>query len=263
MKYLILQDVVHAVRLWPIWVRLGLQDMRLRFRRSALGIGWIFLNLVIMLLAIGFIYSKLLGQDLKEFLPFLTVGLVMWGYITASVVEGGNAFIAAEGYIKQIGLPIYIYIFRLFVSVSLTMLISFLAFIVVGLAYEVQFSLGVLWAGGGLVLIGLVSILLITIFAHLNARFRDISHIASVVLQVTFYVTPIIWPPEMLRQRGVSWVIDWNPFYHLLEVVRRPLLYSVPAAIHNYLCVGLFIFLLTAVTGIVTWRFHRRLVYFL
>ncbi len=263
MRHSVFQDVMHAVRLWPVWVRLGLQDLRLRFRRSVLGIGWIFFNLVIMIIAIGFVYSKLLGQDLKGFLPFLTVGLVIWGYITASIVEGGNAFIAAEGYIKQIGLPIYIYIFRLFVSASLTMLISFLAYVVVGLAYEIHFSWGVLWAGVGILLLGLASLLLITIFAHLNARFRDLAHLASLILQVSFYVTPIIWPPEILRNRGVSWIIDWNPFYHLLEVVRRPLLYSEPAFLLNYQCVGLLLFISFIAAGLVIWRYHRRVVYFL
>jgi ABC-type polysaccharide/polyol phosphate export permease len=260
---LVVDDVVRAVQLWPIWLRLGLQDVRLRFRRSALGVGWIFVNLAVMILAVGLVYSHLLGQELNKFLPFLTVGIIVWGYLTSSIVEGGNAFIASEGYIKQIGLPIYVYIFRSFVSISLTMLISLLAYFVVAVVYRVEFGRGMLWAVPGLLLIGVVSLLLVTTFAHLNARFRDAVYLATAALQVLFYVTPVLWPPEALRSRGLPWVIDYNPFFHLLEVIRQPLLHSEPAALANYQAVGLLIVGLAVIAGVFTSRYHRRIVYFL
>jgi ABC-type polysaccharide/polyol phosphate export permease len=219
------------------------------------GVGWIFINLAVMITAVGLIYGNLLGQDLKEFLPFLTVGLIFWGYLTSSVVEGGNAFVASEGYIKQIGLPIYIYIFRFFVSITITMLISLPAYLVVTGIYSVQFGWGVLWALPGIVLLCLVSFLLIAIFSHLNARFRDASHIASVGLQVMFFVTPIIWPPDILRKRAINWIIDFNPFYHLIEVVRCPLTASESAAFVNYLVVAVLIMILS----VAAWMFSKHL----
>src|SRR5262249_59346507 len=102
---LVVKDVIQALRLWPVWLQLGVQDVRLRFRRSVLGVGWIFINLAVVLLAIGAVYGKLLGQDMAGFLPFLTIGLVAWGYLTSSIVEGGNAFIASAGDIQPIRVP--------------------------------------------------------------------------------------------------------------------------------------------------------------
>lgn len=263
-RHPVVEDVIQAVRLWPVWLRLGLQDLRLRFRRSVLGVGWIFVNLTVTILAVGIVYGALLGQDLRSFLPFLTVGVVAWGYLTSSVVEGGNAFIASEGYIKQIGLPLYVYVFRFFVSISLTLLISLLAYVVVALVYAVEFHWGMLWAVPGMLLLGVVSLLLIVIFAHLNARFRDVGHLASAGLQVLFYVTPVIWPPQMLRDRSeLAWVMDLNPLYHLLEVVRQPLLRSQPASPVNYQTVLLLIAGLAMIAGTFIWRYHRRIVYFL
>jgi ABC-type polysaccharide/polyol phosphate export permease len=263
MRLLVVRDVIQAVRLWPIWLRLGLQDVRLRFRRSVLGVGWIFINLAVMLLAIGVVYGKLLGQDIAGFLPFLTVGVVAWGYLTSSILEGGNAFIVSEGYIKQIGLPVYVYVFRFFVSASLTMLLSSFAYIVVAVVYGVEFHWGTFWAVPGMLLLGTVSLLLIVIFAHLNAHFRDTVHLAGAALQVLFYVTPVLWPPEMLRDRGLPWLVDYNPFYHLLEVVRQPLLHAQPATLRNYQAVGILIGGLVTVAATFTWRYYRRLVYFL
>jgi ABC-type polysaccharide/polyol phosphate export permease len=251
----VFEEVVRAARLWPIWLRIGLQDIRMRYRRSAVGVGWIFINLAIMIIAVGIVYGNLLGQDLKEFLPFLTVGLISWGYLTSSIVEGGLAFIVSEGYIKQIGLPIYIYVFRFFVSITITMLISLPAYLVVVFIYSMRFKWGVLWALPGIVLFSMVSFLLIAIFSHLNARFRDASQIASVGLQVMFFVTPIIWPPDILRKRALNWIIDFNPFYHLIEVVRRPLTMSESAAFVNYSVVIILVMLLS----VIAWMFAKHL----
>ena len=94
-----IRDVVRSVGLWHIWIRLGMQDVRLKFRRSAVGVGWIFVNLAVLVSSIGFIYANLLGQDTREFSPYLTIGMILWGYLTSSIVDGGNALVNSEGYI--------------------------------------------------------------------------------------------------------------------------------------------------------------------
>lgn len=257
-----IRDVVKALGLWHIWVRLGLQDVRLKFRRSAVGVGWIFVNLAVLVSSIGFIYANLLGQDMREFIPYLTIGMILWGYLTSSIVDGGNAFVNSEGYIKQISLPIYVYVFRFFVSISLTMLISLLAYGVVAVIYAVPITLGTLLAVPGLGMVMASSLLLITIFAHLNARFRDVAHMASVGMQVLFYVTPVIFPAELLRRRtDLSFVVNLNPMYHLLEVVRRPLLSGAPADAFSYLAAGVVIGVLVLIAGIVIATNQRRIVY--
>ncbi len=256
-----LRDVVSSFLLWRIWLRLGVQDVRLRFRRSALGLAWIFVNLLVSILAIGFVYGVLFKLEVNTFIPMLSVGLIIWGYLTASIIEGGVAFIASEGYIKQIALPIYVYVLRSFVSISLTTLISLATYVLVVLIFAVPIGVGILWAIPGLILVALASLLAITIFAFLNAHFRDTAPLAGSVMQVLFYVTPVIWPAESLRERGAGPVVDFNPFYHLLEVVRQPLLYSRPAAALNYLVTGLVIVVLGGVAARVLLHFHRRIIF--
>jgi ABC-type polysaccharide/polyol phosphate export permease len=255
------RDVVRALGLWRIWARLGVQDVRLRFRRSVLGVSWIFVNLTVMVLAIGFIYGNLLGQPMREFIPYLMIGLILWNYLTSSIVEGGNAFINSEGYIKQISLPIYLYIFRAFVSIGLSALVALGAFLIVALVYRVPVGPGTLLAVPGLMLMMITSLLLVTIFAHLNTRFRDVAHLAAVGMQVLFYVTPVIFPAELLRNRSLSLVIDLNPMYHLLEVVRHPLLAAGPADWRSYVVTALFIAVLAALASGIIGFYHRRIVF--
>jgi len=256
-------DLAAALRLRRIWWRLGLQDIRRRFRRSVLGAGWIFIQLAVTIAALGVVYGHLLGQDMRTFLPFLAVGLVLWGFITASVVEGGQAFVVSEGYIKQIGLPIQVYVFRAFVSITVASAISLSSYVVVALAYAVPVGWGTLWGVPGLLLMTAVGFLLALIFAHLTACFRDTPHLASTALQILFFVTPVLWPGELLRGRRVQWVVDANPLYHLLEVVRRPLLSSQPAAMVDYLVTVGVLAVLIAVAFVVVAAYSRRIVYLL
>lgn len=257
-----LHDVVRSATLWPIWMRLGLQDVRLKFRRSAIGAAWPFVNLAVLVLSIGFIYANLLGQEPKTFIPYLTVGMILWGYLTSSIVDGGNAFIHAEGYIKQISLPIYVYIFRSFVSISVTALITMCAFAIVAVLYQVPVGPATLLVIPGLILVMAASLLLITIFAHLNARFRDVAHMVAVGMQVLFYVTPVIFPAALLRdRRDLALVVDLNPLYHLLEVVRQPLLYASAPEWHSYAAVAGVIVVLAAAAAAVIGAFQRRIVF--
>lgn len=256
-----LREFLRSAKLWRVWLRLGLLDVRMRFRRSLIGPSWIFLSLGVTITAIGYVYSHLLGQDIATFIPFLTAGLVVWGYLTASITEGGNAFVASEGYIKQIALPIYVYVFRFFVSISLTALISLAAFFAVALVFGVRFGLGTMWVMPGLVLLAIASLLLVLIQAHVNARFRDAGTLAGVVMQVGFYVTPVIFPPELLVERGRKAVVFLNPLYHLLEVVRWPLLHGEPAQAVNY--VGSAVVLVAlAVCGLLLMRIYGRRIVF-
>jgi lipopolysaccharide transport system permease protein len=255
-------DVVRSARLWQIWTRLGAQDVRLKFRRSVLGPGWVFANLAVLVVSIGFIYANLLGQDPREFIPYLTIGLIAWTYLTNSIVDGGNAFLNSEGYIKQISLPIYVYIFRFFVSINLTAFISLGAFVAVALIYGVPIGPGTLMVVPGFAIVMTASLLLITIFAHLNARFRDVAQMAAVGMQVLFYVTPVIFPADLLnRRRDLSFVVELNPLYHLLEVVRRPLVAGVAADWHSYAASGMTLAVLLVVASGVIAHFQRRIVF--
>jgi lipopolysaccharide transport system permease protein len=257
------RDVVRSAALWHIWVRLGLQDVRHKFRRSTVGPAWIFLNLGVLIGAIGVIYGRLLGQDMHQFIPFLTAGLVIWGYLTSSISEGAHAFVNSEGYIKQIALPIYVYVFRCFTNVGVTSAISFSVFVVVGLAYRVPVGTGTLWVVPGVLALMTASLLVICILAHLHARFRDVAPMAAVAMQMAFYVTPVMFPGELLRKRGLGWAVSYNPFYHLVEVVRRPLVAAEPAAAQSYIATAIVLLILAASTAAIIAHYRRRIVFVL
>lgn len=257
------REILLATALWQIWSRLGVQDVRLRFKRSAIGPAWVFLNLAVMIIAVGFVYSALFGQEPSTFIPRLTIGLIIWGYLTNSIVEGGGAFTNSEGYIKQISLPLYVYIFRAFVSIGLNTLISIMAYAFVAIVYRAPLRWGTLWAVLGLAILMAISLSLIFVFAHLNVRYRDMTHLMAMVMQVAFYVTPVIFPAELIRERGLGWVVDLNPLHHLLEIVRYPLLVGGPASEVNYIVALLSLVILILSAWVIAAYYRQRVVFYL
>src|SRR4051794_39854691 len=97
----LLSDSLQALRVWRVWYFLGLQDIRSRFKRSAIGPLWIFVNMFMFVGGAGVLYGVMINQPMKEMLPYLVAGFPIWGAIVSSLTESGWAFVNAEGYIKQ------------------------------------------------------------------------------------------------------------------------------------------------------------------
>jgi len=259
----LLRDNIRALKNWRVWLHLGLADIRNRFAKSMVGPIWIVLNLALWVGGIGVIYSALFHQELHDFLPKLTIGFVVWGYLTQTLTDGGNAFIYAEGYIKQFTYPKQIYILRVLVNASVVLLIGVLVFFAVMLLFQRPFGWGMLWALPGFAILALAAYLHATIMAYASVRFRDLPHGMTSLLQVMFLVTPVFPTVGILNERGLGFVYEFNPFYYLIEVIRCPLVDSVAAAGTIYVASGIYLLLIGAVALVTAKVFDRRIVYIL
>ncbi|MBN3789896.1 ABC transporter permease [Burkholderia sp. Ac-20353] len=258
-----LKEFVSAAKLWRVWLHMGLQDVKSRFRSSALGPGWILVNLAAVVGAVGLIYGRLFHQQMNEFLPFLTLGLVIWAFITSSLVEGGMAFVAAEGYIKQFPFPKPIYLFRALVPYTIVFVIGLAVFFAVMVFYQRHVGVGALWAIPGFALFLAINFFHVVIVAHVGARFRDLPHLLGSLMQIAFYLTPVIFTVTMLRDRGLSFVYAFNPLYYLIEVMRYPLLNSeAPPPEVVYVALG-YCAVVGLLAMLVVKKMSRRIVYVL
>lgn len=245
------RDIVEALRYWPLWGRMGWQDVELRYRRSILGPFWLTLSMGVMIATMGLLYSQLFRIDTGVYLPFITLGLLIWGLISSTVIDGCQTYIQGESLLRQIALPTVIFPLR----VIWRNLIVFCHNFVVYLAVAVIFDLRPGWVGllalVGIALVLLNGIWVAILLGMLSARFRDIPQIIGSLVQVLFFVSPIIWLPELVHDR--IYLVDFNPLYHFIEIVRAPLLGKLPSAL-NWLVV-------LATTGFgwtLAFLFHRR-----
>jgi len=259
----LLSDNLVAIRQWRVWLHLGMADIRSKFAKSIVGPLWILLNLTLWIGGIGVIYAALFHQAIDEFLQFLTIGFVIWTYLAQTITDGGNAFVFAEGYIKQFTYPKQVYVLRVLVGANVPLFIGLCVFFVVTELLHRPIGWGMLWALPGIVLIWIASYLQATIMAYASARFRDLPHGMTALLQVLFFVTPVFFSVDLLKQRGLDFVYEFNPLFYLIEVVRHPLLKAELAPSSSYAAVGIYLLTLLILAVLVARRLDRRIVYIL
>jgi lipopolysaccharide transport system permease protein len=253
-----LTDVGSGLRLWRLWMLLGWNDILQRYRRSLLGPFWLTASMAIMVVSLGFLYAALFKIPIREFLPFLCVGLLVWNFMSSFLLEGGALFIGSESYIKQVRLPYSVYVFRSSWSKLIIFAHNFIIYFGVLIYFGIWPGLGALLAIPGLLLVTINGTLLSLLIGMVSARFRDIPQLIGSLVQIVFFVTPIMWKPELLQQR--AYIANLNPFFQMIELVRAPLLGSVPS-LNTYASALAITMINFAVVGIFFVRFRSRIAY--
>lgn len=200
------------------------QDLKNKYRNSILGVGWSLLYPLGLVSIIGLVFSQIMGQSLREFVPYLFSGLLPWMFLTQCADAGTMTFLNAEGYIKQTRIPIIIFPLRTALGAFVQLLISVSAFLLIYLFIDIQsFNFGMLLIIPALGLWLLFGIAVSMISGLVNTYFRDFVHIQSLLMQGLFYTTPIIYPVELLKGGRFEWLYQWNPLFYILETLRQPL----------------------------------------
>jgi ABC-type polysaccharide/polyol phosphate export permease len=214
-------DIVNGIRAIHIWPTLGWQEIRQRYRRSVLGPFWLTVSVGVLVGGMGPLYGRMFGQDLSGYFPHLAISFVTWLLIANLLNESCLAFIAAEGLIKQARMPLTVHVLRVVWRNLLIFFHHAVILLLVLLFYTPPLRWGLLLAPLGVLAIAVNAIWFGLFLGMLCARFRDLPLIMGSVVQVMFFLTPVLWKPEFLGRH--AWAADWNPINHLLEVVRAPL----------------------------------------
>lgn len=241
---------------------LGWQDIRQRYRRSKLGPFWLTISMGVMIGMIGIVFGQVLSTPMQEYFPFLATGIILWTCFSTAVMEGSTSFIDAQGMIRQLDLPLSLYpirvLWRNVVICAHNVIILPLVFIVVGRGI----TWDILWLIPGFVVFLWNMLWVSLLLGTFCTRFRDMPQIVSSLIQVFFYVTPIIWMPNVLNPRSASMLVEPNPIYHILQIVRSPILGQAPTT-QNWL-VSLGVALLGSLFAL--WffgKYKKRIAYWL
>lgn len=255
-----LADVVEGLARWPLWVRLGWNDILQRYRRSVFGPFWLTASMAIMVVSLGVIYSELFNQPVDDFLPYFCVGLLVWNLLSGYLTEGGSLFTGSESYIKQIRLPFSVYVYRSSWAKLIIFAHNFVIYIGVMIYFQKWVGIASLLALPGLVLVMLNGTVASLTIGVISARFRDVPQVVNSIVQVLFFITPIFWKPDSLKRH--VYITEYNPFFHLVEVVRSPLLGNMPSST-NYAAVLLLTLVNLAIAGAFFTRFRSRIAYWI
>ncbi|MFC9994662.1 ABC transporter permease [Nocardia sp. NPDC127526] len=214
-----------------LWLSLGWQDIKQRYRRSVLGPFWITIATGLQAAAMGILYSTLLNQPLREYLPYVTVGLIVWGVISASILEGSDVFIANEGLIKQLPSALSVHVYRLVWRQFLFFVHNMAIYVVMLAAFGVWKNLDwtLVLAIPGILLLFANAMWVSIAFGIFSTRYRDLAPILSSTTLMLFVLTPVMWSTKALHDQGGTVserakLVELVPTYHYLEIVRAPLL---------------------------------------
>ena len=216
-------DLEAGARLWPLALTLGWFDIRLRYRGSVLGPFWLTLSTAVMVVALGVLYSTLFKMELHDYLPYLAISLVLWNTLGGIVAEACTCFLQAEGLIRSIRMPYTLYAARVLVRNVIVFGHNLVVIVAVYAWFDTWPGMGGLRALPGFALWLVDGMAACLLLGAVCARFRDIPPIVASVMQIAFFVSPILWKPELLTGAKRE-LLPLNPFFTLLEVVRAPLL---------------------------------------
>jgi lipopolysaccharide transport system permease protein len=222
-----LRDVGEAATMWRLCRTLSWLDIKLRYRGSVLGPFWLTLSTGVMVGAMGVIYATLFKMDLHNYLPFLALSLVLWSYVGTLTADACATYTGIERLIRSMRMPYTLHAARVVLRNLLVLAHNLLVIVVVDLIMHVWPGATGLAVVPGIVVWFADSFAVTLLLGTVCARFRDIPPIVASVIQIAFFVTPVIWKPDLITEH--RWLLPLNPFFSLLEIVRAPLLDEIPS----------------------------------
>lgn len=232
-------DLVRGILDWRLWAFLGLQDIRQRYRRSALGPLWLALGLGATILGIGILYTQILKTTSGSYIPFLAIGLLVWNYMASTVAESTVLFQGVGHVISSVRVPYTSFVLRAIVR---NLIVAAHSAIVVVIAFAwMRFPVDTtaILALPGLLLVSLNLYWIGLLIGIISARFRDMAQIFNYAVAIGFFLTPVIWAPTAIRPG--SPYLYLNPFAQMLELVRGPIYdHRIPIYAFTY-CSALFL----------------------
>jgi len=219
-------DLRDGLAAHELWIFMGWQDIRQRYRRTILGPWWLAISTGMLVLFLGFMWSEIFRVEVETFLPFFVIGYVLWSFLSGAITEATTAFTQFQGLILQRHIPFSAYLYRIGMRHAIILAHNTAVVALIVLWFGPVWSINNFLAVPGLLIFAAVTLMASIPVAILCTRFRDLPQIVTNVLQVAFFATPIMWRPDALNR--FRWMADFNPFAHLIDIVRLPLLGNAP-----------------------------------
>ena len=254
-------DILAGIHAINIWARLGWRDTKRRYRRTVFGPFWTTASLALFVLTLGILWANLWGHDPKTYLPYLTAGMVCWSLFSAVSTEGGACLIVQETLIKQLRIS---YTLLVCATVWRNVIVFFHNLIIYALVC-IYGGVSITWATllfiPGFILFCANAIWIVGLLGAVCTRYRDIQQLVGSLLQISMFLTPILWTPDQLKGR-VALLADLNPLYHLIAIVRDPMLGVAPAPMQWIVVLAITVAGWTLLIRVMT-KFRHRIVYWI
>jgi homopolymeric O-antigen transport system permease protein len=255
------RDIHEGIENWRIWHLMGSAELRRRYARSRLGQFWLTLSTGILIGALGLVWSVLWKMPMSEMMPYFAASMIIWTMITGFIGDASTVFANTGRYFLNERMSFATAIDAMLYQHILIFLHNIVIVFLVFAIFQRPIGPQALLAIPGFCLTVLTAMWLSYVVAILCTRYRDLGQVVTSLLQIAFFVTPVLWKLEFVPEPYRN-LIALNPFAIYLSIIRDPILgVSVPLAhwvIAAAITVGGFLLSLPFIG-----RYHRRIVYWL
>lgn len=226
------------------------RDIKIKYRRSVLGIAWSVLNPLLMMMVITAVFSTIFKFQIEYFPVYYLTGSLIFSFVTEATNSSMISIIDNAALIKKVYVPKYIFPLEKVLFAFVNALYSLIAMFVIMLILKVPISWTILMLPIPLVYAFIFAVGLSLVLATINVFFRDVGHLYGVWITAWMYLTPIVYPEDILPD-VVKQIVHLNPMYYYVDYFRQVVLYgTVPSLMDNFLCliIGIiFVFIGVAV----------------
>ena len=203
----------------PLLNELVARDIKIKYRRSVLGILWTLLNPLLMMVVLSIVFSNLFKFDVENFPLYLLSGQVVFNYFSNATTSSMTAITDNASLIKKIYIPKYLFVLSRVASSFINLLASFTALLFVMIAMRAELHYTIIWVFVPIVLLVIFSLGIGLILSAVVVRFRDVMHLYSVFITALMYLTPVIYPLNILPE-WIKKIVLLNPITNYLIMFR-------------------------------------------
>ena len=216
MKKYIESFVNYRFLLWEL-VKKGI---KLKYRRSYLGIIWSLLEPLLTMIVLTIVFGTIIGTLTKDFSVYILCGRLLYNFYSTSTKSALTSIRRNAAMIKKVYVPKYLYTLSSILYNYIIFLISLIVLVVVAAVLNVRPTWYLIQAPIALILVLLLSIGCSFILATLGVFFRDMEYLWGVALMLIMYMCAIFYQPEKILDSSFSWILKFNPLYSIISIFR-------------------------------------------
>ena len=245
------------------WVHLAFSDLRARFRRSYLGVLWITIQPLILTIMMSMVFIFVFHQSFADYSIYLFSGMITWEFITGCFQISAMSYISAEGYVRQVRLPMIIYPLKAVLYCGIVFSLALVGFAIFALFVKPSiFSWRWIYMIPFLFMLLTFTTPLTIVSAITNIKFRDFQQSITLGLQMLLYVSPVMFLRSVFDHPGLREWTAINPIAALMDILRDPLINGVDPSLSSYGLIALWSLGLWAFAIIYLIRNERKIVFF-
>ncbi len=208
-----------------IWA-LALKELKIRYKRSVLGFLWALLNPLLLMVVLSVVFSTIMAATIPHFAIFLLSVLLPWTFFSQSLSYAAESIVGNGDLIKKVRVAKLVFPVAAVVSNMINFLLSLIPLVLIVIAMRHPFHLTWFYLPVPLLALTLFTLGATFFFAAANVYYRDVAHILQVLLNVLFYVTPIIYSIDLIPAKD-RWLLKLNPLQYMLNGFRLSVYYGL------------------------------------